>query len=524
MKTLHQYMIGIAVAAMLGVAATQASAQQKAKDSPPKLFTLLGGAAPREFQPRRGTQFELIQIDTALLGSLRSQSRFTMTVPGALTLPARVDRVEIRGESQLSVFGGLEGDDTGWFILVLENDAVAGMIHSPAMGLLYEVRFVEAGTHAVVELDDSLFPECGIDGGAAPKGGGAPKGAAPAEQESGIEEEEPEDAEGAAPRGTCNPPGTVFDTLIVYSDDARAAAGGTDAINALCQLSIDVTNQTYTNSVINARMRLVFRSEVAYDESGTAQDHLNRLISTSDGVLDFVHGWRDTYRADMVCLLVDDDDPDAMGNGTICGLAQCNSNAANAFSIVIWDCATGNFSFPHELGHNQGADHDAANVGSGCNYSNYDRGWLFTGNDMANYRTVMAYDDPAPGTQFTRIGYFSNPNVTFQGVVTGVAVGQPNEAFNVQVINNRAGTVEGFRQTVFDVWVDFGNFGGENGSFGQPFNTVAEGVGAIPLNAPAGGASELPTLWIKEGSTSETATINRPMIIRSCGGTASIGL
>ncbi len=37
------------------------------------------------------------------------------------------------------------------------------------------------------------------------------------------------------------------------------------------------------------------------------------------------------------------------------------------------------------------------------------------------------------------------------------------------------------------------------------------------------GASELPTLWIKPGSTSETPTLSTPMIMKACGGTVTIG-
>jgi hypothetical protein len=63
-------------------------------------------------------------------------------------------------------------------------------------------------------------------------------------------------------------------------------------------------------------------------------------------------------------------------------------------------------------------------------------------------------------------------------------------------------------------WVDFAYSGSENGTFQKPYNTVAEGVSAVP----AGGA-----LIIKAGSSSETPTISKGMTIRSYGGAVSIG-
>jgi hypothetical protein len=50
---------------------------------------------------------------------------------------------------------------------------------------------------------------------------------------------------------------------------------------------------------------------------------------------------------------------------------------------------------------------------------------------------------------------------------------------------------------------------------------VADGVSEIIT--PGVGANELPNLWIKAGTTSETATISKTMIIKACGGSVIIG-
>ncbi|MHC4478516.1 MAG: clostripain-related cysteine peptidase [Planctomycetota bacterium] len=64
------------------------------------------------------------------------------------------------------------------------------------------------------------------------------------------------------------------------------------------------------------------------------------------------------------------------------------------------------------------------------------------------------------------------------------------------------------------IWVEFSYVGTENGSFDQPYNTLAEAV-----TAATGGE----TICIKSGSTSEIITITKPVTLRACGGTVIIG-
>ena len=63
-------------------------------------------------------------------------------------------------------------------------------------------------------------------------------------------------------------------------------------------------------------------------------------------------------------------------------------------------------------------------------------------------------------------------------------------------------------------WVEFGYFGIENGSFPYPYDRLAEGLGFT---------AEDGVLTFKAGSTPDTATFTRRMLIRSYGGPATIG-
>jgi hypothetical protein len=66
-----------------------------------------------------------------------------------------------------------------------------------------------------------------------------------------------------------------------------------------------------------------------------------------------------------------------------------------------------------------------------------------------------------------------------------------------------------------EVWVDFNYLGAtELGTFGFPYNTLAEGLNTVAYNG---------TLKIKAGSRNETATISRKMRIEAYGGPVTIG-
>jgi len=301
----------------------------------------------------------------------------------------------------------------------------------------------------------------------------------------------------------------MIDVMIVYTTMARQAAGGFNAINAECQLAVDEANVGYANSRIAPRLRLVFRVETGYGENGDFDDHLDRITDPDDGVMDNVHTLRNAYHVDLVSLWVNDTD-----GGDVCGLAHCDVDEDEGFSVVNWDCAVSNFSFQHEIGHNQGCAHDDDNCGWPCYCANesYSYGWRFFGNDGNGYRTVMAYNND--DGDFMRINWFSNPSVSFQGQPTGVA----DDAENFRTINDTRLHVQRFRSPAYDVWVDFAYRGTENGEWDTPFNTVAEGESRI-----VNGALVDPILWIKPGSTNETPRITRPMDVRTCGGLVRIG-
>ena len=322
--------------------------------------------------------------------------------------------------------GTIEGVPHSEVTLVLEEEVLSGNITVP--GAFYQVRLVGDRVHAVREIDQRVFP---------PEKDPIPV------PFIDVRSSEINQAIGLAYR-TYLPlvkkdrqdPFLEARVLVVYTPAARTAAGGTTAMTSLINLAVSETNTGYANSGVGLRVRLAHAAEVAYDETNFDWNStLDRLTGTSDGYLDGVHGVRDSVQADLVVLLV--------GNQTFCGIgwlmkSPSSSFSSHAFTLVNWECATGYYSFAHEMGHNMGSHHDWNNtVEPGC-YA-YSKGYQ---DPNRLFRTIMAYNCPG---SCPRINYWSNPDVYYLGQPTGVPYDAFRPADNRRSLNNTASTVTGWR-------------------------------------------------------------------------------
>ncbi|MCC6951903.1 MAG: hypothetical protein IT433_10725 [Phycisphaerales bacterium] len=307
------------------------------------------------------------------------------------------------------VEGSLDGEAEGSFLLVAGRGVVTGEVRSPSRGA-FEIRPAPGGLHVARELREPGFATCATDhehevdaGGAAGRAG-----------EGGYGE-----------RGLPN-----IRVMVVYTPLARDDEGGDAAMQARVVFAISQANTAYVNSQAQAHLTLAYTGAVEYEESGSAGTDLSCLRSTSDGFMDVVHCIRNTVAADMVALMVN--------NFNACGIGYLQTNPgpgfqSSAFTVTDKDCIS-NYTFAHELGHNMGCAHDRDN-GSSAAYS-YAFGYRTP--DQV-YRTIMAY---APGT---RIARFSNPDITFNGYVMGIPLGQTGETHNALCITNTSPVIEAFR-------------------------------------------------------------------------------
>lgn len=199
--------------------------------------------------------------------------------------------------------------------------------------------------------------------------------------------------------------------LVMYTPAAQSASS--NIINTI-QLAVDEMNQSFTNSSINREVELVYVEQTNYTESFYQTD-LDRFWKNNDGFMDEVHNLRTEHQADVCALIMDDQ--------ALCGIAKTlKASAPNAFCLVNWDCATGYFSFAHEIGHLIGCQHnqnDPTHNGLSADYP-FAHGYKSPNND---WRTIMAYNCPGG---CNRIQFWSNPSVNFNSLPMGTTGGNDN--------------------------------------------------------------------------------------------------
>lgn len=322
--------------------------------------------------------------------------------------------------------------------LAIKGKVVIGNIITQK-GKFYQIRYVERGIHRIREIDASRIP---------------PEG----------EPLEPKfSAEVQADSCATDPPSDI-DVLVVYTAAARTGAGGMDAMEATVFLAVAETNQSYINSNINQRVRLAHVEEVSYTETGNSETDLNALQNAADGILDNVPTLRNTFAADTVVLITESLD--------YCGLSYQMETVSNMFESLAYavvkreNCATGNYSFGHEMGHNMGARHDwVADSTNNSPYA-YNHGHLMTAPTAAGtspWRTIMSYNSSCQSqatVDCTRLQYWSNPFLSYPPGVTpndpmGTSTGA-QQTDNHRTLNNTASTVANFRCSspgVANVWM-----------------------------------------------------------------------
>lgn len=300
-----------------------------------------------------------------------------------------------------------QDDPANSVILVRSGNSLTGSIRKD--GTLYRLRPL-GDRHVLVEVDESRMP---ADHPA--DYNQLPKISMPANDRIG------------AAQASSGSPATIR-VLVVATNAAVAAYGGN--MQSLVQLAVAESNQGYTNSNVGITLQLAGYETTSYTESGNFSTDLARFRSTSDGYMDSIHTSRNNTAADVGVLLIN--------NSGYCGLASgIGSTASTAFAAVYWDCATGYYSFAHEIGHLQSARHDIATDPSTSPYA-YGHGYRYEPASGSRWRTIMAY---ACSAGCPRLNFWSNPNISYNGVPMGIA----SSADNQRVLVNTKATIAGFR-------------------------------------------------------------------------------
>jgi hypothetical protein len=256
---------------------------------------------------------------------------------------------------------------------------------------------------------------------------------------------------------------TTVDVALGYSTGFATDLGGDSQALTRLQHLVDVTNQAYANSQIDAQIRLVRTVSVNYPDATRNDETLDKLTGSGsipvDPAFNQLRAVRDQYSADLVSFVRRFRAPENDG----CGIAWLiggnqsgidNRDAPFGYSVVSDDVDLGDVnetdgksyvcrkeSLAHELGHNMGQNHNVEDSGGDTGAHSYSYGYREA--STTGFYTVMAYRLANSSQRGVR--YFANPNVV--EVQSGRPTGIANSSDNARSLAQTMPIVATFRNT-----------------------------------------------------------------------------
>ena len=381
--------------------------------------------------PQQAAMVKLAETSNAVVGVklMTTEPRRRPASKVTLALSDRINVTVSRRSDEAGVWRGAVDGSGGLVTFVWSADGlVSGMAEHE--GHYYSIRPLGERVHAIVDLDQALMPpdhepplllssndRFGQSNALLALRSVTEEGSAPANRSKALP------ALGQTLSSTASD--VVIDVMVAYTK--KAAGYYHDIASDLVALAIDEANESFRISGLgHVKLRLVHAYQTAYLEEGSHFDHVWRLADKGDGYMEEVHELRDTYRADVVILIVDD----AQG----CGLTtRVHPDADEAFAVVHHECAATTHSIAHEIGHILGARHDL-NMDKTMTPFPYGHGYV----NGTKWRDIMSYKESCGGCP--RIPVWSSPTVLINGEPAGT-----RELNNARVIAENAARVAAFR-------------------------------------------------------------------------------
>jgi hypothetical protein len=310
--------------------------------------------------------------------------------------------------------GTIEGDPISYAVLLLEGNDLNAHIY--AFWKQYEVFAAREGIHQIREvaaLQTPFDPHSVITQGLKPR-----------IQAASTSNETP-----------------VVQILIVYSKKAAALTVG--PTTKFSQLAIDETNMIFFNSKAKVMVDLAGSVIRDYAETGNVFGDLDTLTHPKDGVLDDIHGLRDSMSGDITTLVVSYQTAFGGAGHQMWDLefdfAPLGFNVVRIFKTGFWIP-----TFAHEIGHNLGSSHDRcedsdAILDYSYAYENLDQGWATV---MSNGTCLI----DAGRISFASLPIFSNDKVKHNGLPMGTKITDSSPANNATSVFYGASVARSWRQ------------------------------------------------------------------------------
>jgi peptidyl-Asp metalloendopeptidase len=352
---------------------------------------------------------ETLQLSVSNQSLVARKQTFTRNPDGTTVWQGRLGADPgLLGALRARFVGDVVEDPNNEVTIVRNGDKLTGTLRID--GQVYALRPLRSGSHAIARIDQSKMPADH-----------------PGEYAMLPRIDMPKTLDAKAGQiGAADVRATTY-TIRIISMATQSASNASGDLVGLVNLAITETNQSYANSSIYITAQNAGVYITNYVESGSFSTDLTRFRGTTDGFMDNIHTARNTQAADVAMLFIN--------NSSSCGIASgIGSTASAAFAVVHYGCATGYYSFGHEIGHLQSARHDPAADPTNTPYA-YGHGYR---SPTSLWRTVMAYDC---SSGCPRIKYWSYPNL----ILNGQAMGTATSSNNALVLNNTRATIAAYR-------------------------------------------------------------------------------
>ena len=209
-------------------------------------------------------------------------------------------------------------------------------------------------------------------------------------------------------------------TVVTYSVQfyyTPQFAAITPDIPGFIDLVVEETNQGYKESDVPVRVKVHCIEAATINDTSSPSTMLSNFQGMKSSLAELKNS------ADAAALLV--------ANFAACGIAYTYTYSSGlTLSVTMKKCATGYYSFGHELGHNFGCQHNVEAPATNPVFS-YGYGYLI-GKDtgILGYRTILAYNHP---NHTTRVNRYSNPSINYPPTVVN-PTGVVNVANNAAVL------------------------------------------------------------------------------------------
>lgn len=362
---------------------------------------------------RTAENVRVVRIDPRKL----SRDQVTLNVAPDVTIESGKTDFKKRGDKNFTWVGNLRKKSgptadlparSGEATMVVRDKNVTGNI--VAEEGIYEVRPLGNGMHAIIKRDQTKFPRDEHPPSFKQK------------EKSTQDKIHRQDRKPVAVDDKVK-----VNILVAYTPAVKKAFAD---IDGFIQLAVDESNRANKNSGVKFLFNKAHTYQVKYNEDDFDYDTvLEHLEKKGDRRMDQIHTLRNTHKADVVVLLFNKSD--------YCGLASdILAKESSAFAVVHYECATGYYSFAHEIGHLMGVRHDEVADPTDSPFK-YGHGYR----NLGTWRTIMAYDCDM-GCQ--RLPYWSNPTIKIPP--DGEPGGTEELNNEARVLNETARVIANFRK------------------------------------------------------------------------------